>query len=167
MKTGLRYILQVANYSIFMLIVWYFSVAPAYTHLEACQSVVVLSFGHAGQPVSECRKRTPEELAALPPNMRNPMVCPRERSPIDVELLLDDKPLFVKTFNPQGVSGDWGVDVYQRFKVPSGEHNLKMRLKDSVRVKDFNYVHEVDVDLKSAQLLVVEFQADKGGFNVK
>ncbi|MFK5970763.1 MAG: hypothetical protein QM487_11680 [Candidatus Marithrix sp.] len=167
MKTGLRYILQVANYSIFMLIVWYFSVAPAYTHLETCKAVIVLSFGHAGQPVSECRKRTPEELAALPPNMRNPMVCPRERSPIDVELLLDDKPLFSQTFNPQGVSGDWGIDVYQRFKIPVGKHNLKMRLKDSVRVKDFNYTKNVDIDLKPAQLLVIHFQADQGGFNVK
>ncbi len=167
MKTGLRYILQIVNYSIFMLIIWYFSVAPAYNHLAPCQAVIVLAFGHAGQPISECRKRTPEELAALPPNMRNPMVCPRERSPIEVELLLDDQPLFVETFSPQGVSGDWGVDVYQKFKVPIGQHNLKMRLKDSVRAKDFNYVHEVDMELIAAQLLVIDFQADKGGFNVK
>ncbi|MDM8566203.1 hypothetical protein QUF74_11220 [Candidatus Halobeggiatoa sp. HSG11] len=167
MKTGLRYILQTINYSIFMLIVWYFSVAPAYTHLDVCQSVVVLAFGHAGQSVSKCRKRTPEELAALPPNMRNPMICPRERSPIEVELLLDDKLLFTEIFNPQGVSGDWGVDVYRRFNVPSGKHNLKMRLKDSVRVKDFNYIYEVDVDLKAAQLLTIDFQPEKGGFSVR
>jgi hypothetical protein len=167
MKNILRYILQIINYSIFMGLVWYFSVAPAYKHLEAGQSIIVLSFGHAGQPVSECRKRTPAELAALPPNMRNPMVCPRERSPIDVELLLNDKPLFAETFAPHGMSGDWGIDVYQRFKVPSGKYNIKMRLKDSIRVKEFNYVHEANVDLTVAQLLIIDFQTDKGGFVIR
>ncbi len=160
----LRYVLQIFNYSVFMTMVWYFSVAPAYTHIEPGQSLIALSFGHAGQPVEECRKRSPEELAKLPPNMRNPLVCPRQRSPIDVELTLNGELLFKETFQPQGLSGDWGVDVYREFKVPSGKHHFMVRLKDSVRIKDFNYVLEKDVVLKSNQLLMIDFQPNDGGF---
>jgi len=167
MNNILRYVLQIFNYSIFMIIVWYFSVAPAYQHIAPDQALIALSFGHAGQPVEECRQRTPEELAELPPNMRNPIICPRERSPIEVELFLDEQPLFTETFQPQGLSGDWGVDVYRQFKVLSGQYHLKIRLKDSVRVKDFNYVHEADVVLKPAQLLVIDFQPEKGGFVIQ
>jgi len=167
MNKLLRYSLQIFNYFIFVTIVWYFSIAPAYNHLEPGYAVIALAFGHAGQPVKECVRRTPEELAKLPPNMRNPIVCPRQRSPIEVEIIMDDQPMLQETFQPQGFSGDWGVDVYRQFKVPSGPHHLKMRLKDSVRVKDFNYVHEAKVALKSAQLLVIDFQPNEGGFIIK
>ena len=167
MNNVLRYVLQIFNYSIFMTIVWYFSVAPAYQHLAPGQALIALSIGHAGQPVEECRQRTPEELAKLPPNMRNPMICPRQRSPIEVELFMDEQPLLRESFQPQGLSGDWGVDVYRQFKIPSGQHHLKARLKDSVRVKDFNYVHEADVVLKPAQLLVIGFQPEEGGFIIQ
>ena len=163
----LRYILQIFNYSVFMAVMWYFSVAPAYNHFDPEQAMIVLSFGHAGQLVEECKQRTPEELAALPPNMRTPTVCPRQRSPLDVELIIDGKLLLQKSFQPGGLSGDWGVDIYQEFKVPTGQHYLEVRLKDSVRIKDFNYMFTQDVELKSAQLLVIDFRPDEGGFILK
>ena len=62
---------------------------PRYRHLAHDQALLKLSFTHAGQLVHECRRRTPEELAKLPPNMRAPLDCPRERSPVTVELALD------------------------------------------------------------------------------
>ena len=160
----LRFVLQVFNYSVFMFVVWYFSVAPAYLHIEPDKALLVLSFGHAGQPVEECRQRTPEELAKLPPNMRNPSVCPRQRSPIDVELTMDGKLLFEESFQPQGLSGDWGVDVYREFKILSGKHHIEVRLKDSVRILDFNYTFAEDVVLKSNQLLMIDFLPNEGGF---
>ena len=160
-----RYALQIFNYSIFIIILWYFSAAPAYQHLAPAQALIALSFSHAGKPIEECQQLTPEELAALtklPSNKRNPKVCPRQRSPIEVKLFMDDQLLFSKTFQPHGFSGDWGVDVYRQFKVPSGQHHLKVQLKDSVRVKDFNYVHKAKVVLKPAQLLIIGFQPESG-----
>jgi hypothetical protein len=45
-------------------------------------ALVKLSISHLGD--RECRKRTPEELEKMPPNMRAPLDCPRERSDIKV-----------------------------------------------------------------------------------
>jgi hypothetical protein len=167
MDKVLRYALQIFNYSIFMIVVGYFSVAPAYHSLEPNQASIVIAFGHVGQLIGECRQRTPEELAKLAPNMRNPMVCPRERSPINLELFMDEQLLFRDTFNPPGLSGDWGVDVYRQFTVPSGSHHLTVRMKDNVRTEGFNYEHKANVILNPSQLLTIDFQPNAGGFIVQ
>jgi hypothetical protein len=54
----------------------------AYRHLASDQALIKLSFTRVGKPVGDCRKLSAEELAKLPPNMRAPTVCPRERSPV-------------------------------------------------------------------------------------
>ena len=43
-----------------------------------------ITFGleYSGKPVGDCRPLSAEESAKLPPNMRAPMICPRERSPV-------------------------------------------------------------------------------------
>ncbi len=158
----ISWLLQVVNYTIFMFVVWYFSINPSYQHTAPDDSVIVLSFSHAGQLISECTKRTPEELAELPPNMRTPMKCPRQRSPIEVQLTLDNKVIFSEIFEAKGASGDWGVDVFKEFVVPAGDYHLKMQLKDSVLVDDYNYSYEKQVNITPQQLLLVDFQTHKG-----
>jgi hypothetical protein len=58
----------------------YFATSPKYRQIPDDVALIKLSISHLGD--RECRKRTPEELAKLPPNMRAPMDCPRERSDI-------------------------------------------------------------------------------------
>jgi len=153
-----QYGLQTLNYLAFMAVVGYFSNSPAYQQLTENEALVALAFGHSGQPVSACVYKTPEELAKLPPNLRVPMVCPRERSPIDIEMSLDEEVVFKETFEPPGFSRDGGIDVYHRFKLPAGQHQLKLKLKDSIQVDDYNYVHEQVIDLKPHQVLVISFK---------
>ena len=93
-----RFPFQALNYLLFMALIGYFSAAPSYTHLEGDLSQVTLAFGHAGEPRERCRQLSPEELQKLPPNMRKPMDCPRERSPVVVELLMDGEMLLEVTF---------------------------------------------------------------------
>jgi hypothetical protein len=163
----LRYLLQAVNYSVFMFLVWYFSASPAYTHLTPEQAVITVAFSHAGVRIEECHKLSQEELAKLPPNMRAPMDCPRERSPITVELLLDDKPLVRQVYQPPGLYNDLGVDVYLSAKVPSGNHKLTMGMNDNVHVQGFTYADEKMVTLIPAQLLVVNFNSDTGQFFIQ
>jgi len=127
-------------------------------------ALIKASFSHAGQPKEECRTRTAEELAKLPPNMRMAIQCGRERSPVLFELDLDGKRLYQAELPPSGLSRDGVSTVYQRFAVPAGRHHLRARLKDSVRVPDFNYTREAEVTLAPAQVFVVEFSANAGGF---
>lgn len=77
MTKVLRYLLQALLYGAFIAVLGYFSTSPAYRHLPPDQALVKLSFTHAAQRKGECRTRTPEELAKLPPNMRIAQDCPR------------------------------------------------------------------------------------------
>ena len=61
--TPMSIIGQTVFYGLFAVIVGYFSTGPRYQHLAPDQALIKLSFSHHGQPVTECRKRTAEELA--------------------------------------------------------------------------------------------------------
>ncbi len=167
LKNILRYSGQALFYGLFVAFIGYFSVAPAYVHFPADQALIKVSFSHAGQPKEECHVRTAEELEKLPPNMRVPMQCGRERSPVTFELELDDKPIYRAELPPRGLSRDGASTVYQRFPVPAGQHRLRARLKDSVRVPDFNYTKEADVTVAPGQVFVVDFNPRAGGFVFK
>ena len=167
MPEVLRYPMQAVYYGVFMLLVWYFSSAPTYTHLMPDQAVITMAFSHAGVRVEECHTLSQEELARLPPNMRAPMECPRERSPVTVELLLDGKPLLREVAQPPGLYNDLGIDIYRSAKVPAGEHTLAVRMNDNVRVEGPTYTHEEKVNLEPGQLLVVNFNSETGRFYVQ
>lgn len=154
---------QAIFYGLFAVIIGYFSTGPRYQHLAPDQALIKLSFSHHGQPVTECRKRSAEELAKLAPNMRAPMACPRERSPVTVQIELDGKPLHKSVIAPSGLSKDGTSTTYQRFEVPAGEHTLAVKMNDSIRIEGFNYVKEEKLTLKPAQIVVIDFAADKGG----
>ncbi len=157
-----RYLLQVVNYAIFMVLVGYFSSAPAYRHLAEDQAMVVLAFSHAGQHREPCREVSAEEMAKLPPNMRRPTECPRARSPVTVELLMDGKPLLSTVAKPPGLFDDGGVDIFLDTTVPAGEHQFSIRMNDSVRMKGYNYTHEQVAVLAPAQLLFIDFNTEQG-----
>lgn len=154
---------QALFYGLFAVIIGYFSTSPDYTHLEPGRALIKLSFSYHGEPVGECRERTPEELAKLAPNMRVAKVCPRERSPITVRIDLDGKPLYEGVAPPAGLSKDGASTIYKRFEVPAGEHLVSVKMNDNVRIKDFNLVKEEKMTLKPAQILVVDVRKDHGG----
>src|SRR3970040_1953239 len=94
LKNIFQYSGQALFYGLFVAFIGYFSVAPAYVHFPSNQALIKVSFSHAGQPLEECRARTAEELAKLPPNMRLPTQCGRERSSVTFELELDGQPIY-------------------------------------------------------------------------
>ena len=167
MPEVLRYPLQAVNYGVFMLLVWYFSAAPPYTQLTANQAVITVAFSHAGELREECRQLSQEELAKLPPNMRAPMDCPRERSPVTVQLLLDGELLIEDVAHAPGLYNDLGIDIYRSAKVPVGKHTLAVRMNDNVRVEGPTHSHEETVTLEPAQLLVIDFNSEIRSFIVQ
>jgi hypothetical protein len=134
---------QAVLYALFAATIGWFSFNPRYQHLEPEQALLKLSFSHPGQLREECRKRTAEELAKLPPNMRQALDCPRVR--------------------PAGVSRDGPSTLYARYVVPAGEHHLAVRINDSVREPGFRHVREEQVQLAPGRILVVDFDPGKGG----
>ena len=157
---------QVAAYAAFMAILGYFATLPAYTYVDPGAAVLTLSFGHAGANVSECRRLTPKEIAALPPNMRRLTDCPRARVPLLVELQLDDEILYRASLAPSGIASDGASSVHERFVLAPGHYRLSARLRDSRRTEGFDYEMAEDIELLPGQHLVVDFRADTGGFRL-
>jgi len=167
MSKPLQYITQGLFYALFMGVIGYFSVYPPYTYLQPDETVIKLSFMHAGQPKGGCRELTPEEIAKLPPLQRKvTKVCPRERSNVVVELEMDGKRLYHVVLRPTGLSHSGNSYIYRRILVKAGTHTLKARLKDHGG-DDYNYMHEETVNLAPGRIMVIDFKSATGGFIFK
>lgn len=158
---------QVLLFGLFALVIGVFSQWPRYQHLADDQALIKLSFTHHGQVVSPCRQLTPDELAKLPPNMRAPMSCPRERAPVVVELDVDGRPAYRHAAMPSGLSKDGASSVYHRVQVAAGEHRIAVRMKDSPGPGAFDHTREATVTLAPAHILVIDFDAAKGGITLQ
>ena len=111
-------------YAAFALFIGVFSHWPTYKPLDAGQALIKVSFAMTGKPVGDCIKRTPEELAKLPPNMRKPIECPRERSPVSIEVDIGGQTVLSRTAQPTGLKRDGTSAVYERVPVPAGEQKI-------------------------------------------
>jgi len=158
----IRYLLQAINYAVFMGLIWYFATRPAFQVLTEDEALITIAFAHAGEIREPCRKLSYEELAKLPPNMRKPEECPRERSPVTIETLLDGELLYRASLQPAGLFGDGGVDVYYSKKIPAGDHHLTLKMNDSINIKGFNHNLEQQIKIDPAQILLVNFDPRHG-----
>jgi hypothetical protein len=162
-KQVLRFVAQCLLYVPLMALLGTFSTQPRFQVMAEDKALVRISLTHAGSLLVECRQRSPEELAKLAPNMRAQQVCPRERSPIRVEVHLDDALLLDATAPPSGLRRDGASTIYRRTEVPAGRYRLRARLADG---PSGAYTHEraIDVDLRPGGSLLIDFNAAKGGF---
>jgi ferredoxin/coenzyme F420-reducing hydrogenase delta subunit len=152
-----------AAYAVFAIMVGWLSVWPRFQLIEAGQAMISLSFSHAGQRIRECRKLTQQELNALPPNMRKPEDCPRERRPVQVVFRSNDTVLYAANRRPTGIWGDGAANVYRRLSVEAGTQRLFIGMNDSgaqngdTLGEEFDYSAQQTVELAPGQHLVVEF----------
>jgi len=158
---------QLLLYGAFALAIGVFSQWPPYRHLGSDEALIKLSFTRVGKPVGDCRTLGAEELARLPPNMRAPTVCPRERSPVTVEVDLGGVNVLKRSAPPTGLSKDGASALYERLVVPAGEHRIAVRLSDDVRARAAGYQREATVTLAPGQVLVIDFDAGKGGITLQ
>lgn len=157
-----RYLVgQFIAFTLFAIGIGYFSNKPSYTHHDPDLAQIKLSFSHSSQRKEKCRYLTPEEIAALAPNMRRPTDCPRERVPVFVELQLDNQTLIKKSYSPTGFAKDGSTSVYEKISISPGQHNLTVRLRDSIREDDFDYEDNVTINLFSQQQFVIDFRDGK------
>lgn len=152
---------QIILYGAFAAFIGYFATEPKYHQIPDDIALVKLSMSHLGG--RECRKRTPEELAKMPPNMRAPLDCPRGRSDIKLLVELDGKPIFETVMHPTGLSRDGISTVYKRFELKAGTYQLAVKMNDNLTNPGFNFVKEEQITLKPAQVMVIDFNPDKGG----
>jgi hypothetical protein len=121
------------------------------------EAIVSLSFSHAANRIGECKRLTQEELLALPPNMRKPDQCPRERHLMQVELIMDEQTLYAATLAPTGLWSDGKATAYQRLRVAAGTHDFRIRMNDSGVPGQIDFENSTTISLQPGQNLVVFF----------
>ena len=159
-----RVFAQLALFAGFAFVVVTFSGYPPYARVEPGDAVVKLSFSHAGVRREPCRTLSSDELAALAPNMRSGVDCPRARVPVTVELEIDGERVYRAALPASGLANDGPSSVYERFVVPAGAHEIRVRLRDTAREHGFDYERSADVRLVPRQSFVIDFRAELGGF---
>jgi hypothetical protein len=166
-RRGATWLPQALLYGLFATVIGVFSGWPSYEHLAPGRALIKLSLRHHGQRVADCRSLSAEELAKLPPNMRAPQQCPRERSPVTVEVDIDGAPALRHVAPPSGLKRDGASNIYRRLEVPAGPRRVAVRLDDDARRAGFDHVREATVTLAPAQVLVIDFDAEKGGIELE
>ena len=64
---------------------------------------------------------------------------------------------------PTGLSRDGVGTVYKRFELKSGSYKLAVKMNDNLVNPGFNFVKEAQITLKPAEILVIDFNPDRGG----
>ena len=117
-----------------------------------------------GVTSSDCRQRSAAELANLPATARAAQICPRERSPLLLELLINGELAYSEKLMPRGLHNDGLSSTYFRLPMNSGDFDLEVRLKDHLDQEDFPYSLKRSVALAPAQILIIDFDAVRGEF---
>lgn len=157
---------QALLYAAFAAVIGLFSRWPTYSPLGPGQALVRLSIVHAGQLVSPCHRLTDAELAKLPPNMRAPEQCPRERAPVAVQVDIDGQTLVDAVAPPSGIARDGRSALYRRLPVAAGTHRIAVRLKDSAGPGGFDHARTATVTLVPGQVLVIDYLPEQGGITL-
>ncbi len=163
MNRALNWAGQALLYGSFAAAVGVFSRWPAYHPLADGMAQVKVSFNHHGARLVECRTQTAEELARLAPHMRRATQCERERAPVHIEVDIDGRNVLQQSVAPAGLSRDGASAFYRRLDLPAGPHRIAVRLQDDPGAGAAVHQREEVVTLQPAQVLVIDFNADKGG----
>ena len=158
---------QLVLYGLYALAIGVFAHWPAYHPIGADQAIIKISVARLGQPVGECRRLTEDELAKLPPNMRDPVQCPRERSPLTMAVDVGGQRVLERVVPPTGLSKDGSASIYERLVVPAGPQKISVRFNDDVRPGAVTHHREAEMELAPGQVLVVDFDAGKGGITLE
>ncbi|MBT4519465.1 MAG: hypothetical protein HOC23_05620 [Halieaceae bacterium] len=159
-----RYLAQALLYALFFLPLVYLSQQPDYRHMDEHMAVLKLAVRHAGAIIGECTALSEADFANLPANMRRPEVCPRERSPLQLELIIDGKLLYRETVPPSGLHKDGISSMYRRVVVPAGAHHVQLLMNDNVAIEGATWQLDQNIQLRPTQVIVASF---KEGFRLQ
>ena len=163
----MKHAYEILAWIAFSAVVGLLSVWPRYELVDPDNAIVTLTFSHAAQRVGECRQLTQEELNKLPPNMRKPSECPRERFPVRIELRSGDDVLYEDVLAPSGIWSDGKANVYRRIVVPAGAHALFVGMNDSGVETGFDYESHDTIDIAPGRNVVIRFDNESQQFTIR
>lgn len=158
---------EILAWAVFSLVVGLLSVWPRYSLVDEHNAIITVTISHAAQRIGECRILTQEELNKLPPNMRKPSDCPRERHAVRFEMRSGDNVLYEDVLLPSGVWSDGKANIYQRVVVPAGRHDVYVGMNDSGGETGFDYETQASLDIASGRNVVVSFDPELQQFTIR
>ena len=164
MAKPLQYLLQALLFAAFFLPLAILTARPVHQHLPDDMAVLKVAIRHAGKIIGECTSIDQATNSDRPANMRITQICPRERSPLQLELRLDGENIYSAAIPASGLHNDGVSSMYHRVTVPAGSHRLQLRMNDDVAVEGYNWQLDQQVELQSAQVMVATF---KEGFRLQ
>lgn len=93
---------------------------------ESDDGLVRLSWRAVGERIEKCRVPSEEELAALPPHMRQKEICEGHLAPFALEVRLDGEPVVDREVRPAGARQDRPTYVFDEIPVAPGSHDLEV-----------------------------------------
>jgi len=163
----LRHVMQLVLYALFAICIAYFSASPVFQYAPEDLAVIKLSLSHPTERVAPCVILTPEQVAALAPNMRRTESCERERLPLHIELDVDGELVLSMLALPSGLWGDGPASVYEKLALPAGRYEVNVRMRDSARDDGWDYTYTDDVELVAGHYRTISFKAETGGFRIR
>ena len=159
-----RYLVQALLYGLFFIPIVWLTHLPVHRHLEEGMAELKIAVRHAGAIVGACKPAIAGNYTPLPGDKQRPEICPRERSPLQLELLMNGETLYRATVPAPGLHDDGVASIYRRFTIPAGSHHLQLRMNDNIAIEGYPWVFEQSVDIKPAQVMVASF---KEGFRLQ
>lgn len=142
--------------ALFGLVTWAGTAAVYRTPDDPAPKLVV-SFKHPGKAGENCREATAEELAKLPPHMRQKQICERRRASVRLRVTVDGEPISSRAYEPRGIWGDGNSIAIERFSLPAGTHDVKVELGDTMNPEELNHSTQRTITLKERHNTVLLF----------
>jgi len=146
---------QAACWALFAVTAGVFAHWPTYSPLPEGHGELKLSMAHLTERLEPCVQLSPEELAALPPNMRMPERCPRARAHALIELDANSRPLLSTAVRPAGLARGGRAYLQARWGLPAGDYALELRLRDTPGGDGFDHVQHFTLRLAAGESALI------------
>ena len=147
---------QAAAWALFAAVTGVFAQWPIYSPLPEGHGELKLSMAHLTERLEPCVQLSPEEIAALPPNMRVAERCERARAEAVVQLLLDGEPLLDTAVRPVGLARGGRSYLQAHWSLPAGDYELELRLRDTPRDAGFDKVQRFRLGLATGESALLD-----------
>jgi len=120
--------IQLLAWSLLGALILAFADGPSFDPLPAEHGRLTLAIAHLSERIEPCRQLSEAERMELPPTRRVTEVCERARAPVEVGLVVNDRTLLAREFEPSGFHADGRIFLIERWPLPAGNYRAELTL---------------------------------------
>lgn len=108
------------------------------------------------------------QIQSVSGNLVSALLCPRERVPVHLNIVIDDNPPVQQSFMPAGISNDGLTYVTYELEIPTGNHRVSINMVDSKvpsRSRGISFYKEVNVS--ENEIVFIDFNEKLGKFYIR